>query len=57
METLAHTLNYDNRYATKLHLQSTGSDKDWEEQSKILLSLPTEMLISFRNNLTLRNND
>ena len=34
METLAHTLNYDNRYATKLHLQSTGSDKDWEVQSK-----------------------
>ena len=28
----------------------------WKEQS-ILLSLPIEMLISFRNNLTLRNND
>lgn len=34
METLAHTLNDDNKYATDLHLQSRGSDKDWGEQSE-----------------------
>lgn len=36
METLARTLNYDNKYATELHLQSRGSDKDWGEQSLML---------------------
>lgn len=34
METLAHTLNDDNTYATDLHLQSRGSGKDRGEQSE-----------------------
>lgn len=34
METLVHTLNGDNKYATDLHLQSRGSDKGQGEQSE-----------------------
>ena len=54
----------ERKFSLSLHFRSIQalSELDdahlhWEEQSKILLSLPTEMLISFRNNLTLRNND
>ena len=39
MKTLAHTLNDDSKYATELHLQSRGSDKDWGEKS-LMLPLP-----------------
>lgn len=32
--TLAHTTNGDKKGATGLHLQSTGSDRDWGEPPK-----------------------